>query len=348
MRTDDGLYRKLRILSITEAAPGFKVIRLERPADFTYKAGQYITLVRYLGDKEFRRSYSLLSAPSTDNDLAIGVKRIDNGMFSRYLTDTAKPGEELLTIGAGGFFTLPENMTPYRQIFFFAAGSGITPVYSLIKEALKRHPALNLVLIYSNSSLQSAAFTDELNALRETYPLQLHIEFLYGNNPDLLHARLHRDLVFKLLKQYAVADQNELLCYICGPQNYMRMCFYSLTEAGIPEAHVKREYFLTSGDRKPPQAPPDKAPHLVHIVSGTQIFDVEVQYPESILSAAKKAGVRLPYSCETGRCGSCAAQLVSGEVWHSYNEVLTDAELQKGLILTCVGHPINGDVRLEV
>ncbi len=348
MRSNEGLYRKLRIHSITEAAPGFAVVRLERPDNFTYKAGQYITLVRYYGNKEFRRSYSLLSAPETDKDLAIGVKRIDNGMFSRYLTDRAKPGEELLTIGAGGFFTLPDNMAPVAQIFFFAAGSGITPIYALIKSVLNTYPDLKIVLVYSNQSPATTAFTQELNALVAAYASQLRIEFLYGNNPDLLQARLHRDRIFKLLEQYAPSNRNRILCYVCGPENYMRMCLYSLTEAGIPEAHVKREHFVPSGERKPLPAPPDKEPHVVHLTLGTQHFDFEVKYPESILAAGKKAGISLPYSCETGKCGSCVARLSSGEVWHSYNEVLTDSELQKGLILTCVGHPINGDIRLKV
>lgn len=343
------IYTKLRIKAISKEAQGFKVIVFEDGHGLDYKAGQYITLVKTRSDGEVRRSYSIISTPASQEPLSIGVKRIDNGFFSRYLVDNAKVGETILTIGTGGFFTLPDKITNCRQIFFFAAGSGITPVMSLIKTALRDYQHLKLVLIYSNSSLEQTAFLNELNILRELYPEHLYLELLFSDNPQLIKARLHRELIFAIIEERLIDNRNNTLCYVCGPENFMRLCIYSLTEAGIPQLNIKRENFAIGTPPKILLKPPDKEAHTVYLRhSDGSVVNLTVHYPDTILQAAKRAHVILPYSCETGRCGSCVAQCVKGEVWHSYNEVLTDAELQKGLVLTCVGHPVNGDVELKL
>ena len=153
MNNKNGLYKTLIIKSIKEEVKDFKTFCFD--ADFTYKAGQYITLVYKLNNEETRRSYSITSSPVLNEPLSIGVKRIENGFFSRKLIDTAKiVNDDLITIGAGGLFVLPDDIANYKQLFFFAAGSGITPIYSLIKTALHQYKHLHVVLIYSNASLR--------------------------------------------------------------------------------------------------------------------------------------------------------------------------------------------------
>ena len=349
MPEQESIYKELRIKAITEETQDFKVIVFEEGHGLDYKAGQYVTLVKNRLDGEIRRSYSIISTPVLQEPLSIGVKRVPNGFFSRHLTDDVKVGDILLTTGIGGFFTFPDNLTDYRQIFFFAAGSGITPMMSLIKTALYIYPNLNLVVVYSNSSPLRTAFLTELQVLQEQYSEQLRLKLLFSNNPELIKARLHRELIFKIIDESLIDERSKALFYVCGPENYMRLCFYSITEARIPNWNIKRENFAIGPPPKMRVEPPDKQTHTVYIKrDDSSPISLSVNYPDTILQAAKKKGIVLPYSCESGRCGSCVATCTIGEVWHSYNEVLTDAELKKGLVLTCVGHPINGDVELKI
>ncbi len=348
MSTFSELYKTIRIKEIKEEIKGFKLFVFKDGHNITYQSGQYLTLVTMHNKQEVRRSYSITSAPILKEPLSIGVKRIENGIFSRLLIDHAQVGDELVTIGSGGFFTLPENIRDYQQLFFFAAGSGITPIYSLLKTALHEHPHLSVVLIYSNASLHKTAFFQELMQLKEDFGNRFHPEFLFSNAANLSKARLHRDLLFQLIKTLAAPGWAQILHYICGPQSYMRMCTYTLQEMGMPHENIRKENFIIETVRHASVAPPDKAEHRVQIVLPHKMYEIAVQYPDTILSAAKKQGISLPYSCEAGRCGNCVARCTKGTVWHSYNEVLTDKELNKGLILTCVAYPIGGDVRLEI
>lgn len=345
---NDSAYITLRIRELADEVPGFKTVVFEDGHHIDYKAGQYLTFIKQLGNKEIRRSYSITSSPALNEPLSIGIKRIDNGIFSRWFIDTAKPGDTVQTIGSGGFFVLPDDVNSYKQLFFFAAGSGITPMFSLIKTALVQYPTLELVLIYSNHSHSSAVYLRHLEALQQQYAGRLHAVFLFSNTPQLVKARLHKELIVEILDEFAVSHRDKMLCYICGPENYMRMCTYTLEEAAIPPANIRRETFIVDKNPKINLAPPDKASHKATLIKAGRETEFLVTYPDSILKSAKKAGLQLPYSCETGKCGSCVARCVEGRVWHSYNEVLTEADLAKGLVLTCVGHPIYGDIRLEM
>ncbi len=342
------LYKTIRIKEIREEAKGFKTFIFEDGHGINYKAGQYLTLAHHLNEEEMRRSYSIISTPELNEPLAIGIKRMTNGFFSRLMIDYARPGDEFLTTGAGGFFVLPENFFAYKQVFFLAAGSGITPVYSLIKSVLHSFPSIPIFLIYSNSSIESAVYRKELTQLRNEHPNHFGIEWLFSNSPDLSKARLYRELLMQLLNRFSVADQENTLYYMCGPLSYMRMCTYVLQEMGISPSNIKKENFITD-DFDPPKAlPPDTSSHFVKITYAGDSYGLEVEYPDSILATAKKNGIALPYSCETGRCGNCVAHCTKGTVWLSYNEVLTDKDLAAGLILTCVGHPVGGDVEIEI
>ncbi|WP_245590654.1 flavin reductase family protein [Adhaeribacter aquaticus] len=302
-------------------------------------------MVHQSQQEEIRRSYSIISSPELGELLAVGVKRIENGILSRLLIDRAKVGDQVLTSGAAGFFTLPKNVANYRQVFMLAAGNGITPIFSLLKTLLTLNPTIAIVLIYSNSSLERTMFKEELDNLQASFPERFKIEYLFSNATNLSRARLHKDLLKLLIAQYAVAPYAEILFYICGPLNYMRMANYALHEVGVPPDNIKRENFNTE---KPiiKAEPPDKGLHQAIIYFKKQQFEVEVQYPGSILKAAKKAGAVLPYSCEAGVCGNCVATCTNGQVWMAYNEVLTDKEVAQGLTLTCVGFPVGGNVEL--
>lgn len=348
MNFDTGIYKKLRIKEIREEVRDFKTFIFEPGHQISYKAGQFITLVDDLQNSEVRRSYSICSAPSLNEPLAIGVKRIENGYFSRKLVDKAKVGDELVTIGSSGFFILPDNINDYNQIVFLAAGSGITPIYSLLKTVLHDFAHIRVLMVYSNPSPEETVWRNELQSLSEIYEGRFILEFIFSNAPDLTRAHLYRELLLEFLFAYDIKDYNRTLFYICGSEVYMRMCTYVLQEQGVPKDHIKKENFIIQRIDPPKQLPPDTSSHNVSITYGDEFYKFVVMYPDSILKAAKKRGILLPYSCETGRCGNCAALCVSGKVWLSYNEVLTEKDLASGLTLTCVGHPVDGDVSLVI
>ena len=343
------LYNKLKITKIKQEVNGVKtfVFGGERAKQLSYKAGQYLTFVLPTDFGEIRRSYSITSCPAIGEPLTVAVKRIENGIFSRYLTEEVQEGGELLTTGAAGFFTLPDELSVYRQLFFFAAGSGITPIFSLIKSALHQYQDKKIVLIYSNRSPESTLFLKELQALEQEYAKRFQIEFLYSTSADLYRARLHKDLVKSLVRDQSIASMEESLFYLCGPEHYMVMCGYGLYQLRVPDSHIRKEIFTTARVR-PKLNPPDRKPHRVHLRLAGDEHQFSVQYPETIHSAARKNGVVLPFSCEVGRCGNCVARCREGEVWMSYNEVLSERELKDGLVLTCVGYPVGGDVLLEI
>lgn len=341
------LYKKIIIDQIREEVNGFKTFSFKQGHNIQYKAGQYLTLVHQTNHEEIRRSYSIVSSPLLNEPLTIGVKRIENGVLSRHLVDRSEIGDELLTTGAAGFFTLPEDIETYKQVFFFAAGSGITPIFSLLKTVLHFHKNIHAVLIYSNSSKERTIFFKQLQKLAIELPGQFRLHFIFSDVPDLHAAHLNRDYLLKLLSKYSIADFSRSWFYLCGPETYMRMCTYTLQEEKVPKQNIRRETFLVH--TRPHQSlPPDQATHSVKIYFENNAYEFDVHYPDSILQAARKNGINLPYSCETGRCGNCAAKCIQGNIWLSYNEVLTEKDLQNGSTLTCVGHPVNADVILKI
>ena len=348
MEENKSLYRKIRIQSVTHEIQNFSSIVFEEGHGISYSAGQYLTLVKFQGKNEIRRSYSITSSPVLNEPLAIGVKRVNNGEFSRLLVDGAKPGDELITTGSGGFFVLPTDIENYNQFFYFVAGSGITPAFSMIKTALHSQPHVSVVLIYSNASKEKTIFHSELLSLHQKFPGRFKLEFLFSNSAQLSKARLNRELIIFYLEQFVFGKEDKTMFYTCGPESYMRLCVYTLQAEKIKPEKIRKENFYFSDVKKRDSAPPDKNDRRLVIHTGSITIDFIVHYPDSILKAAKKLGLILPYSCEAGRCGNCVARCTKGSVWHSYNEVLTDKELSQGLVLTCVGHPNGGDVELEI
>jgi len=341
-------YIHLKITDIIEETSQSKTFVLAPVAEkqIAYKAGQFLTFVFSKHDMEERRSFSISSTPGLNEPLSITVKRLDNGEYSRKLIDNTSVGDELVTIGASGFFTLPDDISSFRQIFFFAAGSGITPVLPLVKTLLHSNADLKIVLIYSNRNVADTVFYNVLQELAAKFPDKFTIEFLFSDAQNLGRARLSKWLLEVLLKEYSTCSYDKILFYLCGPFDYMRMATIQLLAEGVPAPNIRKENFTTF-KVETKELPPDTLPHMITIEANGNVYDLVSQYPQTILQAAKKADITLPYSCEAGRCGTCSATCVSGKVWMSYNEVLMDDEIAKGRVLTCVGYPVGGDVILK-
>ncbi len=344
-------YKRIVVRDVVEETKNVKSFQLEYAdgSPLHYTPGQFITFIfpkNGTNDGD-RRSYSFSTTPGIDAIPTITLKRIENGEYSRWFIDRVKPGDTLLTIGSSGHFTLPENLVNYKKLIFLAAGSGITPIYSLLKHVLTTYPALQVVLIYSNRQPDDTIFYKELNELQKKYSDQLTIEYLFSTSRNLSRARLGKFLLEDLLKQYSGTDHRDTLFYLCGPYEYMRMATIVLQTEGVPADNIRKENFAT---RKPIQKnePSDQDKHAVELRLNGNVYTFETQFPETILQHAKKLNIPIPYSCESGQCGTCAASCIKGKVWMWNNEVLVDSEVEKGRTLTCTAYPVGGDVILEI
>lgn len=336
----------LKVVRIQEESKQARTFWLEPLDDWNpvYEAGQFLTLAFDTPYGEKRRSYSFSSSPATDTGLAITVKRLDNGEFSRFLVDSVKVGDVLRSTGIGGLFVLPDDRSSIQQYFFIAAGSGITPCFSLIKTLLHEGDRL-VTLIYSNRSPEDTIFYSQLQELQEAYPQRLNIKFLFRTQSGVYNSRLSSWLLGQLLDEYLQVTPEEAACYVCGPFDYMLTVQITLLSR-FPAGRIRKEDYSSLPRKVRPQ-PPDTALHQAEIRIGGQQFSVPVQYPDTILDAAIKQGIQLPYSCRSGRCASCIATCHRGNVWMAYNEVLTDDEVAKGRILVCQSYPVGGDVEIS-
>lgn len=311
-----------------------------------YEAGQFLTFIFNRNGKENRRSYSLFTTPSIDAEPAVVIKRVVNGEVSRFLIDHLAPGDRLQAIPASGRFTLPQDDDPHKPLVFISAGSGISPVYSLIRQALLVNASERVLLIYQNRSEEQALFVSEFATLAESGKgrftwIHLLSNPSSGNTPA---ARLNNTLLEKILLDRQV-DFASSHFYICGPPAFMRMCQFVLHLLKVPDERMLREIFYFESSPVT-QLTHSKEPRQVQLTWNEQNYAFTINYPESILSAALRSGIKLPYSCRGGRCSTCTLKCSAGSVIMSINEVLTARDLQQGLILTCVGYP-ETDISLQ-
>jgi ring-1,2-phenylacetyl-CoA epoxidase subunit PaaE len=342
----DSLTKHLQIIKIISETEEVKTFVLQplhgwKPA---YKAGQFLTLIFHTRFGEKRRSYSISSSPDLNEPLSITVKKVDNGEFSRWFLYEAKVNDVLQTSGASGFFCLPDNTNDFEQVFFIAAGSGITPCYSIIKTLLVTTDK-QITLLYSNRTKKETIFSEQLHSFQIQYPKRFEVIFLNSNNYDIYSRRLSRWLLGFLLKEYLKVEKSKALFYLCGPFDYMQMASITLLTESIEAVNIRKEVFVPLPKINKPK-PPDTNAHLVTIHFNGQRYLLPVQYPKTILATAKEHHISLPYSCEAGSCGTCAATCVKGKIWMAYNEVLVETEINKGRILTCQGYPIEGDAEI--
>ena len=338
---------ELIIKKIVNEANDVKSFVFEHNEAIGYSAGQYLTFIFHVNGVELRRSYSIASSPLTGEPLQITFKRIANGAVSRLLFDHYRVGDRMITTGAAGFFILPPPETVIDRLFFFAAGSGIVPIFSMIKTALQRGNCKQLVLIYSSRSEKQTIFYAALQKLQKDHADTFTIEFLFSISFDLRAARLNNLLLEQMINRYELKMEENSFYFLCGPLAYMRMVEFELRTAGVMAEQIRKEHFDTSKPLRN-NAPPDTSGHQVTVHLNHQVYTMQVQYPVSILSEAKKHHIPIPYSCEAGKCGNCSARCVQGKVWTLYNEVLTDEDLQKGIVLTCNSFPVGGDVVLSI
>jgi ring-1,2-phenylacetyl-CoA epoxidase subunit PaaE len=300
-----------------------------------YKAGQFLTLLVNLHGKEVRRSYSISSASGVDEDIYFTIKRIENGELSRYLFNKLQAGDIITSLPPTGRFTIDEAES--NLAVFISAGSGITPVFSLIKQLLYQFTETKVLLIYQNHNEEESIFRQELLLLQQKFKYRFSLTEIFSHPLDnnKLSRRLNNNLLERILLQ-TITDTS-VHFYLCGPEAFMRMAQFTLKVMGYEQESIKRENFFATAP--PPPFMTDTTPHNVIINYHNKKYHLEVAYPNNILEVALKHHIPLPYSCRGGRCSTCTSRCTSGSVKMTINDVLTLKDLENGLILTCVSYP---------
>ncbi|HEY9347671.1 MAG TPA: 1,2-phenylacetyl-CoA epoxidase subunit PaaE [Inquilinus sp.] len=312
--------------------------------DYRFAPGQYLTLRATIDGEDMRRSYSICSGPD-DGELRIAVKRVEGGVFSDWVNRSLQPGDAIEVMTPTGRFGAP--CIPERPLIHvgFAAGSGITPVLSILRGVLAREPESRFFLFYGNRSTGEILFREALEELKDRFLGRLSVfHVLSQEEQDLpiLTGRLDGDKVRRLLRLVVPAEAVDEI-YLCGPEAMSREIAATLAELGVGPEKVHVELFVSALGGRPRPKPAPPAPETpsrtaVLTVDGKR-REVPVADGESILDAALRAGMDLPYACKGGMCSTCRAKLVEGEAAMDLNYSLEPWELAAGFILTCQSHP---------
>jgi ring-1,2-phenylacetyl-CoA epoxidase subunit PaaE len=320
--------------------------------DYNFTPGQYLTLRTTMDGEEVRRSYSICSGPD-DGELRIAVKKVDGGAFSSWAADELKPGDQLDVMTPTGRFGVAHAPDQARIYVGFAAGSGITPILSIARGVLAREPDSRFFLFYGNRSTGGMLFREALEELKDRFLQRLSVfHVISGEEQDIpiLHGRLDGEKVRVLLRSLVPAASVDHV-FICGPTAMSEDIETTCREIGIAEDRIHVERFVSEFGGKPrakkiieASAPPKAMASLT--IDGKR-REVPVAEDESILDAALRAGMDLPFACKGGMCSTCRAKLVEGEAQMEVNYSLEPWELKAGFILTCQARPVSDRVVVD-
>lgn len=313
---------------------------------FRFLQGQYITLKTKIGGEEVRRSYSICSSP-LDHELRVAVKKVPNGVFSTYANELLKAGDSLEVMPPMGKFFTPLLSSQKKNYVGFAAGSGITPLLSIIKTTLQTEKESTFTLVYGNRNRHSIIFRETLEALKNKYMNRfrlIHILSRETTDTPLNSGRIDADKCLTLCDKTIDLQRTDEF-FLCGPEEMIFSVKNVLEEKGVAAQKIHFELFTTAGQQNKKiqqlETETDKGPKSKITVKLDGIsFDFELsQKGEAILDAALKQGADLPYACKGGVCCTCRAKLVEGQVDMEVNYGLEPDEIEQGFILTCQSHP---------
>lgn len=341
----------LRVARIQRETPEAVSVWLEVPPEwrdtFAFLPGQYLPCRIKIGEDEVRKSYSICSIPG-DGHLVIAVKEVYQGRFSTYANRHLKPGDILEVMPPEGKFTLPDNLPEDAVLVFMAAGSGITPVISLISHFLEAYPKGQAKLFYNNKTSDGIIFRDRLEALKNQYIDRFSLYHLLTrevSSSDLMTGRIDAEKC-KVFTRHFFDIKEVNAAYICGPEHMILHLRDALTSLGLPEEKIRFELFGTAPvhefkEKKEIEIPAgeDKVSRVTLRIDGHET-DLQLRYHgHSVLDAALASGHDLPYSCKGGVCSTCKALVVEGNVHMDIHYGLEADEIDAGYVLTCQSHP---------
>lgn len=344
-------FKKLAVQEIIKETPNAISVVFDIPTElkeeFKFIAGQYITIRISIEGKEIRRSYSISSSPES-NILRVGIKEVEKGLFSNYATKKLKVGDVIEVSPPEGKFILQTATSHQRNYAAFAAGSGITPVMSMINSVLLKETHSTFVLVYGNKTNDDIIYKVELDNLIEKYPERFNVKYVFSQKltGDAILGRIDKSVVNLVLKNHFKNIQFDSF-YLCGPEPMVDVVTDTLKENGILASKIHFELFTstyTSGAIT--------AKNLDGLTKITVILDdeettFEMSKKKMILTAALDEDLDPPYSCQGGICSSCIAKVIEGSVVMDKNSILTDQEISDGLILTCQAHPTTEKITID-
>ncbi len=317
----------------------------ELKPNYTFIAGQYVNLRLTLDGKEIRRAYSICSSPES-GELRIAVKAVKDGLFSQFANTKLKAGDVLEVGKPEGKFIFEPQVDQLKNYVAFVAGSGITPVLSILKSVLKSEPKSSFVLVYGNKSPEDTIFLQELHDLHLQYVNRLFVHFVYskGKAENALFGRIDKSVVNYVLNNKHAAMEFDKF-YLCGPETMIELVSNVLKEKNVKESAIKFELFTSSVHENEIT---DLAGHSkITIMVDDEETSFEMSQKQTILEAALKQGIDAPYSCQGGICSSCLCRVTEGSAEMKKNSILTDKEIADGLILSCQAHPTSAEIYVD-
>lgn len=332
------------------------VVTFDVPADlkdtFQYTQGQHLTLRSEINGEDLRRSYSICSAVQ-DQTLRVAIKRISGGAFSTWANDTLKAGQQIQVMPPMGHFNLPLAADNRKHYLAFAAGSGITPMLSIIKTTLLSEPGSRFTLVYGNRASSSVIFKEELSDLKDTYLERFNVIYVMSREQqdvELFNGRITGEKCDQFFHSWIDLDDIDA-AFLCGPEDMVQAVSASLQQHGIAKSDIKVELFAAS-------IPKDKAVaarpvvgkqecEVTVIVDGYHtVFTMEKE-KESLLDAGLKHGIDMRYSCKGGVCATCRCKVVEGKVDMDANYALEDYEIARGFVLSCQSFPVTDTLLID-
>jgi ring-1,2-phenylacetyl-CoA epoxidase subunit PaaE len=320
---------------------------------FRFVQGQHLTLRADIDGEDVRRSYSICSAVQ-DGTLRIAVKKAPGGMFSSWANEHVQAGQTLDVMPPMGHFNVALDAGHRKHYVGFAAGSGITPLLSIIKTTLISEPYSHFTLFYGNRSSSAVMFKEELADLKDQFLQRLNLVYVMSREAqdiEILNGRIDRSKADALLEHWVDAADIDA-AFVCGPDGMMQAVSESLQAHGVPKSRVKIELFAASIPKHEhkPQALPEAAHTecaVTVIIDGAAREFVLEKTKENIIDAALRQGIELPYSCKGGVCSTCRAKLIEGEVDMDVNFALEDYEIARGFVLCCQSYPVTDNVVVD-
>jgi ring-1,2-phenylacetyl-CoA epoxidase subunit PaaE len=329
-----------------EASAVHLAVPEELAATFAHEAGQHVTIVREEDGEEVRRSYSVFT-PAGSGDLAIGVRHLPGGRFSSYVADGLRAGDVLQVLPPTGRFGPRIDPDAARHHAFVAAGSGITPVLSIVATVLEQEPRSRCTVLYGNRRTSTVMFLEELEDLKDRWPTRLQLVHVLSRESQpapLLEGRLDGERLGALLDALLPPEDVDEW-YLCGPFGMVHDAREALRGRGVDRGRIHRELFHADAAPVTHDAEPQTGAIVTMILDGRRsTFGVD---GGSILDAALRNRPDAPYSCKGGVCGSCRCRLVEGEVTMDHRYALEDDEIEAGIVLACQSHPRSERIVLD-
>jgi len=319
----------------------------ELKSAYQFTAGQYVNLKLTLDGQEIRRAYSVCSSPTSD-ELRIAIKSLKNGHFSKFANENLKVGDILEVGQPEGKFTFEPSFSNQKNYAGFVAGSGITPVMSILKSVLESEPKSTFVLVYGNKTPEETIFHNELHELQLKYVGRFFVHYVFSQvkAEGELFARIDKSTVnFVLNNKHKEKEFDKF--YLCGPEAMINLVSNVLAAHNVAQKNIKFELFSTSTTDENTSAESHTGHTKITVMVDDEETTFEMSQKQTVLEAALKQGIDAPYSCQGGICSSCLARITNGTVEMKKNSILTDGEIAEGLILTCQAHPTSAEIYVD-